>query len=112
MRCQALGHTVRVMQTWRRSTRGHRSGDLLCSAKPACQQASRSPPCQLPCECTCSACEGYCGGHGASHALVTSFKAGVEPKHIHKIMRQNFCFRTDSTASCWLPEAYLCSVAS
>ena len=76
MRCQALGHTVRVMQTWRRSARGHRCGGLVCSAKPACRQASRCPPCQLQCECTCSACEGQYGGNVASHALVTSIEAG------------------------------------
>ena len=78
MRCQALDHMVRVMQTWRRSTRGHRCGGRLCSAKPACQQVSRCPPCQLPCECTSSACEGHYGGNVASHALVTSVEAGSE----------------------------------
>ena len=85
MRCQALGHTVRVMQMWRRSTRGHRSGDLLCSAKPACRQASRCPPCQLPCEYTCSACEGQYWGNVALHALGTSLEACSEPEHIHEI---------------------------
>ena len=69
MRCQALGHTVRAMQMWRRSTAGHRFGSLLCSARPACQPASRCPPCQLPCECTCSAFKGHDGGCMASHAL-------------------------------------------